>query len=370
MPTDPSPQLPQPQAKVLQLPIYSRAAGLDSVRWVASSNESPVAPSPKVVQAVARSAEAGQRYPAMFGEGLTAELAREHGLAAGQILPGGGSLSVLQAALTAYAGPGTEVVYAWRSYEAYPIAVRISGAEPVQVPLTPEHRHDLDAMAAAVTDKTAAVIICNPNNPTGTALTIGDIRRFLEHLPSRVLVVLDEAYREFLQTETDGVDLLPEFPNLLVMRTFSKAYGLAGIRAGYAMAAEPVVETLRRVATPFGLSRLAEAAALAALGDTAHMRHIVATICAERNKLYEGLVRRGVAVPRSHANFVWIPTAEHAQCIVAACLARGVSVRAFPGEGVRITAGEPEVTAAVLDAIDSLPQLGLIGPSVATRPGG
>lgn len=350
-------RLPRPQAKVAAIPTYSRAAGLESVSWIASSNESPMAPSPRVVEAVAGAAAEGNRYPPMFGDGLIAALGRRYGFGAEQIVVGGGSLSILQLALSAFAGPGAEVVYAWRSYEAYPIAVRVSGAESVEVPLTEDHVHDLDAMAAATTDATSAVIVCNPNNPTGTTVPIEEIRRFLQRIDSRILVILDEAYREFSDAAGDGLDLVEEFPNLIVMRTFSKAYGLAGVRAGYAIGSAEIVESLRKVAPPFGLSRLAEAAAVAALDDVAHMNRIVTTITAERDRLLGGLRERGVQVPASRSNFVWIPTATHGPAIVAGCLDRRVSVRAFEGEGVRVTAGEPEVTDAILEAVDSLPDL-------------
>lgn len=349
--------LPSPQDKVAKLPTYSRAAGLESVKWVASSNESPMAPSPRVVEAVAASAAQGNRYPPMFGDGLIAALSARYGLDANRIVVGGGSLSILQLALSAYAGPGTEVVYAWRSYEAYPIAVRVSGAEPVEVPLTSAHTHDLDAMAEAITDATSVVIICNPNNPTGTTVPIEAIKTFLQRIDSRILVILDEAYREFSDAAADGLDLLHDHPNLIVMRTFSKAYGLAGVRAGYAIGSEDTVATLRKVAPPFGLSRLAEAAAVAALDDPTHMNRIVSSITAERDRLHAGLVRRRVEVPLSRSNFVWIPTVALASEIVAGCLERGASVRAFEGEGVRITVGEAQVTDIMLDVVDSLPGL-------------
>lgn len=356
---------PSPREKVDEIPVYSRAKGLGEVTWVASSNESPVPPAPGVVEAIARAAAQGNRYPSMFGDELAEGLARRYAVGVEQIAVGAGSLSLLQQALTAFSGPGANVVYAWRSYEAYPIAVRIAGADPVEIPLTADHVHDLPAMADAVDEHTRAVIVCNPNNPTGTAVPFEEIAAFLRRVPGNVLVILDEAYREFLPAEQDGLQLIDEFPNLMVMRTFSKAYGLAGVRAGYALGNPELMEGVRKVSPPFGLSRLAEAAAVAALADVGHMEHIITTIAEDRDELIAALRSRGLDIPPSSSNFVWIPAGgDAAEQLVSACLDQGVAVRAFPGEGVRITTGEPAASRAFLAAVDAvLPALrGESGP--------
>lgn len=346
--------MPTPQQNIQRVPAYSKAKGTGAVRWIASSNEAPVAPSQNVIRTVAEAIKHGNRYPSMFGEKLITALAENFKLAENEIVVGAGSISLLQLALTTFTGPEAEVVYAWRSYEAYPIATRVAGATPVEVPLTYDGRHDFSSMANAITSKTRAVVICNPNNPTGTVRALEHIEAFIQRIPSNVLVILDEAYREFMQTPVDGLDLLAHFPNLLVMRTFSKAYGLAGVRAGYAFGHPDLLEGIRKAIPPFSLSALAETAGIAALADSAHMRRIVSTIIRDRDTLQTELQKRGLQIPDSQSNFVWVPAEYCSEQIVAACLKRGVSVRAFPGEGVRITVGQPEASKAVMEAIDEV----------------
>lgn len=347
-------EMPVPQSKIRKIPVYSKAEGVGAVRWVASSNESPIPPASGVLKAVTESVKTGNRYPSMSGEALIKALSLRYQLHKDQIVVGGGSLSVLQQALTAFTGPGSEVVYGWRSYEAYPIAVHVAGADPIEVPLIDGTTHDLKAMVRAITPRTRAVILCNPNNPTGTALAVGAIKSFLQQVPPNVLVVLDEAYQEFVESESDALDLLADFHNLMVMRTFSKAYGMAGLRAGYAFGHPHLLDGVRKVAPPFGLSSVAEAAAIAALADTKHMERIVTTITKDRRAFLDALEVRGLQIPPSQANFVWVPTVHFAEQIVEECLSRGTSVRAFPGEGVRITVGEEGARQAVLGALDVL----------------
>lgn len=346
--------LPSVTPSIEEIPVYSKAKGLGDVTWVASSNESPVAPAPGVVEAISRAAAEVNRYPSMFGDELTEALASRYKLTTDHIAVGAGSLSLLQQALSAFTGAGSEVVYAWRSYEAYPIAIRVAEAEPVPVSLNADFEHDLSAMRDAITERTRAVIICNPNNPTGTVLPFEEITAFLDSVPGHILVILDEAYREFHQTDGDGFDLIGGYPNVMTMRTFSKAYGLAGIRAGYVAADPRLVAGLRKAQPPFGLSRLAQAAALAALEDSSHMEHIISTITTDRDALITALRERGLHIPDSSSNFVWIPTQLHAESLVAACLRQGVAVRAFSGEGVRITAGEEDASKAAITAVEKV----------------
>ncbi|ORA32897.1 aminotransferase class I/II-fold pyridoxal phosphate-dependent enzyme [Mycobacterium aquaticum] len=344
----------RPRPAVAALPRYSRAAGLSQVRWRASSNESTVPPSPRVQEAIARAAACTHLYPSLQGDLLIADLSARLQLAPEQIVVGGGSLALLQHALGAYTGSGSEVVYAWRSYEAYPILIGVVGATPVPVALDSTHTHDVDAMLAAITWATQAIIVCNPNNPTGTELSRSEIERLITSVPANVLVLLDEAYQEFATTAVDGISLVRQYPNVVAFRTFSKAYGLAGLRAGYMIAHPDVADNVRAATPPFGLSLLAEAGARAAWSDTTHTDHIVDVVCQGREYLRREAARRGLDTPVSGANFVWFPVGPRTAELQRACVAHGVSVRAFDGEGVRVTVGEREAEDAVLAAIDSL----------------
>jgi histidinol-phosphate aminotransferase len=235
-------------------------------------------------------------------------------------------------------------MYAWRSFEAYPIITQISGATSVRVPLTPGEVHDLDAMADAITDRTRLIFVCNPNNPTGTVVRRAELERFLDRVPSDVLVVLDEAYREFIRDAEvpDGIEIYRERPNVAVLRTFSKAYGLAGLRVGFAVAHEPVAAALRKTAVPFGVSQLAQDAAVASLRAEDELMGRVGALVCERNRVHEGLVKQGWTVPETQANFVWLRLGERTIEFAAACEEAGVVVRPFAGEGVRVTIGENE----------------------------
>ena len=345
-------EIPAPRPRVAALPVYSRAAGSSRVRWRASSNESSVAPSPVIAQAIAHAGANAHLYPTLTGEHLVDVLAPRLGVSPDQVVVGGGSLALLQQALTAYTGPGTEVVHAWRSYEAYPILIGIADADAVPVALDAEFRHDVEGMLAAITERTAAVLVCDPNNPTGTTLEPHRLRELVAGVPPHVLVLLDQAYQEFDENSLDVSTVVADHPNVLVFRTFSKAYGLAGLRAGYAVGSPEVMRTMQAVAPPFGLNRIAEAAAVAAWSDVAHTDLIVRTVTECRTLLRAELARRGIATPDSRANFVWLPVGADAERLEALCVEHGVSVRAFPGEGVRVTVGQPEAEAAVLAAVD------------------
>ncbi len=221
---------------------------------------------------------------------------------------GTGSVGIAQSLVQSTAGPGDEVMFAWRSFEAYPIITQISGAASVKVPLTADAVHDLDAMAGAVTDRTRLIFVCNPNNPTGTVVRRAELERFLDRVPSDVLVVLDEAYIEFIRDDEvpNGIEIYRERPNVAVLRTFSKAYGLAGLRVGFAIAHEPVAAALRKTAVPFGVSQLAQDAAVASLRAEDELLGRVGSLVCERNRVYEALVDQGWTVPVTQANFVWL----------------------------------------------------------------
>jgi histidinol-phosphate aminotransferase len=321
------------------------AARDGSPAYKLSSNENPYPPLPSVLAAVRDGAETFNRYPDMFATGLTAAIADRFGVPVTHVATGTGSVGVLQQVVQSTATEGDEVVYAWRSFEAYPIVVQVSGATSVRVPLRADEHHDLDAMADAVTDRTRLVLVCSPNNPTGTAVARADLERFLDRVPAHVLVVIDEAYREFVRDPEvpDAIDVYRDRPNVAVLRTFSKAYGLAGLRVGFAVAHEPVADALRKTAVPFGVSGLAQTAAVASLAAEGELLERVEALVAERARVQDALREQGwSAVPASEANFVWLRLGDRTDEFAAACEEAGVVVRPFSGEGARVTVGEPE----------------------------
>jgi histidinol-phosphate aminotransferase len=319
-----------------------------------SSNENPYPPLPGVLEAVTAAAATFNRYPDLACTELTAELAQRFGVPAEHIATGTGSVGVAQQLIQSTADAGDDVIYAWRSFEAYPIITRVSGAKAVQVPLDADEMHDLDAMADAITDRTRLIFVCNPNNPTGTVVRRAAVERFLDRVPADVLVVLDEAYREFITDPEvpDGIDLYRERPNVAVLRTFSKAYGLAGLRVGFAIAHEPVAAALRKTAVPFGVSQVAQDAAITSLRAEPALLERVAGLVAERGRVVEALTGQGWTVPETHANFVWLRLGERTADFAAACEAAGATVRPFAGEGVRITVGESEANDLMLRAAE------------------
>jgi histidinol-phosphate aminotransferase len=318
--------------------------GDDAPAFKLSSNENPYPPLPGVLETAVAAAGTVNRYPDMGCTALIAELAQRYGVPESHIATGTGSVGVAQSLIQTTAGPGDEVLYAWRSFEAYPIVVQISGAASVQVPLDAGDVHDLDAMLAAVTERTRLIFVCNPNNPTGTVVRRAELERFLDAVPKDVLIVLDEAYTEFVRDPQvpDGVELYRDRPNVCVLRTFSKAYGLAGLRVGFAIAHEPVATALRQTAVPFGVSQLAQDAAVASLRAEKALLERVAALVAERDRIEAALAVQGWTVPASQANFVWLRLGARTLDFAAACEAAGVVVRPFAGEGVRVTVGEVE----------------------------
>jgi histidinol-phosphate aminotransferase len=311
-----------------------------------ASNETPHPPLPHVLERIASAAGAVNRYPDSHCTELTAALASRYGVDPARVAVGCGSVSLCTQLVQAVADVDDEVIYAWRSFEAYPIITAVSGASSVQVALG-EHVHDLDAMAERVTGKTRLIFICNPNNPTGTAVRRADLLDFLRRVPEDIVVALDEAYREYVRDPEvpDGLSLLDAHPNLIVLRTFSKAYGLAGLRVGYAIAADPaLIAALRQTQVPFAVTTLAQAAALASL-EPASERQLAARVdevASERARVRSELVELGYDVPPTEANFVWLPLGDDTMAWAAASEERGVVVRGFAGHGVRVTVSTPE----------------------------
>ncbi|MEU8454818.1 histidinol-phosphate transaminase [Streptomyces griseoaurantiacus] len=349
---------PRLRAELEGIPTYKpgrpAAAAGGPVAYKLSSNENPYPPLPGVMETVMAAAGSFNRYPDLACTALSQELAGRFGVPVSHIATGTGSVGVAQQLVQSTSGPGGEVIYAWRSFEAYPIITRISGATPVQVPLTPGEVHDLDAMARAITDRTRLIFVCNPNNPTGTAVRRAELEAFLDRVPKDILVVIDEAYREFIRDPEvpDGVELYRERPNVCVLRTFSKAYGLAGLRVGFAIAHEPVAAALRKTAVPFGVSQLAQDAAIASLNAEDELLGRVGSLVCERNRVVEALREQGWTVPETQANFVWLRLGERTADFAEACERAGVVVRGYAPDGVRITIGETEANDIFLKAAE------------------
>jgi histidinol-phosphate aminotransferase len=319
-----------------------------------ASNEVPYGPLPGVVDAITEAAAQSHRYPDMGVQALRAALADRLGVESDRIATGCGSVGLAEHLAKVACRDGDEILYAWRSFEAYPIIAATTGATSVRVPNTAEHGHDLTAMAAAVTDRTRLVLVCNPNNPTGTSLTGAELTAFLDAVPPQVLVVLDEAYREFV-TDPDVPDGLATFgdrSNVVVLRTMSKAWGLAGLRIGYLVGQPEVAAAVRKVITPFSTSGVAQAAALAALRADTEMRRRAGLVVSERERMETTLRAWWPDVPPTQANFVWLPLREQATAFAAACEEAGVIVRAFAGDGVRVTIGTADENDTFLTAAE------------------
>lgn len=295
-------------------------------------------------------AQHANRYPDMGCEDIRRALAEYLGLSSSQVAMGCGSSALCQQLVQITCTPGYEVVFPWRSFEAYPIFAQVVGAQPVPVPLDAEGRNDLDALADAITERTRLVFVCNPNNPTGATVSAEALDAFLDRVPDSVLVAFDEAYHEFDRSPDapQALDIIARRPNVVALRTFSKAYGLAGVRIGYAFGPEEIITALNKVALPFGVNAVAQAGALASLTARDELLARTEVVVQERDRVAEALGTR-----RSQANFVWLPTpaddADYPQRIAAALAKHGVLVRAFP-EGVRVTVTIPEETDRLLAA--------------------
>lgn len=336
--------------EIAALPAYKQGRQAVADGYKLSSNENPFGPLVEIVEAVAR-AEVN-RYPDATGPALRAKLGGRFGVGPGEVHLGAGSVALLSQFLLAVCEPGSEVVYAWRSFEAYPGLVTVAGGRSVQVPLGPGAGHDLDAMAAAVTDRTRAVIVCSPNNPTGPTVPAEAFTRFMAAVPSDVLVLLDEAYAEFVRDPdaVDGSRLIGRYPNLVVLRTFSKAWGLAGLRLGYAIGPEAVLDAARAVAIPLSVTGQAQLAGLVALDHEDLLSARVEDIVGTRTRLVAGLRELGFEVPDAQGNFVWLALGDATGRADDVFHEHGVVVRAFPGDGVRISVGEHESVTPVLEA--------------------
>lgn len=343
------------RSEISSLPAYvpgARSADLAVIK--VASNEMPFPPLPGVQAVIASHIADISRYPDMAATQLLPQIAAYHKLGKDNIALGNGSTDLVENFLAAVCTPGSEVIYPWRSFEAYPIAVQIAGATSVKIPLRADGNNDLAAMLQAITERTRAIIVCTPNNPTGSALTHTELRDFLIQVPRTIPVLLDEAYVDFVRMDdaVRSVELLAEFPNVLSLRTFSKAYGLAGLRIGYALGQPEIVAGLRAIATPFGVNVLAQAAARSALLERKEVDRRVNIIVDEREKLSVALRAVGWKGPISQSNFMWFDTRDATAEFVELCATEGITVRGFAGEGTRVTIAEAEASLRLLRAVN------------------
>jgi histidinol-phosphate aminotransferase len=338
-----------------KLPTYKAGKKVEPVNGLTayklSSNEIAHSPLPSVLAAIVDAAAEINRYPDPFTTKLIQALSEKFSVPADQIATGTGSVGVCQQIIQSVAGAGDEVIYAWRSFEAYPIITTIAGAVSVQVPLTDDGQHDLAAMLNAITPKTRAIFVCTPNNPTGGIVTQQQIDEFLAKVPRNILVVIDEAYVEFNRDENaiDGIATVKANSNVGVLRTFSKAYGLAGLRVGYFVGPKNIADAVRKTAVPFGVSNIAQVAAVASLEHESELFTRVDEVIQERIWFETELAKLGFNLPPSQANFVWIPMGDRTEEFALRSEGIAVSIRPFPGEGVRISIGERPALERVIE---------------------
>jgi histidinol-phosphate aminotransferase len=320
-----------------------------------ASNENPLGVSPLGLAAMREALTDVARYPDGNGFELKQALSRHFGVPTNGVVLGNGSNDVLDQVARAFLAPGLEAVYSQHAFAVYPLATQSIGARGIEVPAR-DFGHDLDAMRAAITARTRMVFIANPNNPTGTLVRPAKLLEFLSAVPPDVIVVLDEAYNEYLDDEykSDSVEWLRRFPNLVVTRTFSKIYGLAGLRVGYAFAHERVADLMNRVREPFNVNSLGLAAAAAALGDTAFVRQGFAVNRDGMKQVVAGIKALGLDHIPSFGNFVSFHVGDGAG-VFERLLRRGVIVRPIGGYGMpaylRVSIGTESENARFLDAL-------------------
>ena len=329
----------------------------DGRTYKLSSNESPFGPLPSVLKVIAEAASRVNRYPDNGAVELIQAIAARFGVPGSHVAVGCGSVGVTQQLLEAVGEPGAEVLYAWRSFEAYPYLSDLAGVTSVRVPLRDE-AHDLAAMADAITDRTRLILVCNPNNPTGTAVHRAELEEFLGRVPEDCLLVLDEAYAEYVRDAEvpDGMSLYRNRPNVAVLRTFSKAYGLAGLRVGFMVAHEPVAAAIRKTMLTFGVNALAQAAAIASLEAEPELLERVEAVVSERDRVRGELLGQGWSVPPTEANFIWLRLGADTEDFADACDRAGVSVRPFRAEGARVSIGDREANDAFLAVARAFPR--------------
>jgi histidinol-phosphate aminotransferase len=333
------------------------ASGPDGRSFKLSSNESPFGPLSSVVKVIAEAAASVNRYPDDGSSALIEAIAARWAVPPSHVTVGCGAVGLTQQLLETVGEPGAEVLYAWRSFEVYPVMAELAGATSVRVPLR-DDTHDLAAMAAAITARTRLIFVCNPNNPTGTVVGPAELEEFLSQVPPDCLVVLDEAYGEYVRDPgvPRGITLYPDRPNVAVLRSFSKAYGLAGLRVGYLIAHEPVAAAVRKTKLPFTVNAVAQAAAIASLEAEPELLERVESVVLERERVAAGLLAQGWTVPRSEANFVWLGTGEDTADFAATCEGAGIAVRPYATDGVRVSVGDEDANDGFLAVAKAYPR--------------
>ena len=354
-------QIGRPRQVIADLPAYRPGKGAaqaeqehgitDAIKL--ASNENPDAPADPIVAAVMAAVTGVNRYADHRASLLRTALADDLGVAVEQVAVGAGSAGLLQQICFAYLDPGDEVVYPWRSIDVYPVFTRLMAAEPVAVPLTDRDECDIDGLVDAVTDRTKVLFLATPNNPIGNAVSVEQLRRLCERVPDDVVVCIDEAYHEFADPSLGDpvADLVPDFDNVVVTRTFSKAHALAGLRVGYAVGHPELVATIDKTLLPFAVNALAQAAAMAAIEHSDVIDASVRTILAERARVEAALTASGWTLPDHQGNFVWLRLGERTADVAVALEQRGVVVRPFDGEGIRVSIGTDEENDRFLTAL-------------------
>ncbi|MGV6846813.1 MAG: histidinol-phosphate transaminase [Marinibacterium sp.] len=348
-----------PQPGIMDIALYvsggSGIAGRNDVLKL-SSNENPLGPPPSAVEALVRASTGVHRYPSTDHAGLRAAIGEVHGLDPDRIICGAGSDEVLQFVSQAYCGPGDEILLTEHGFSMYPILARMAGATPVTVPER-DRVVDVDATLGALSDRTRLIFLTNPGNPTGTVLPAGELQRLADAIPETVILVIDAAYAEFAEDYDGGASLAATRPNILMTRTFSKIYGLGGLRVGWGYGPQAMIEVMTRIRQPFNLSVLQLAGAEAAVRDRDFVRRCADLNASQRNRLTGALHQLGLAADRSQGNFVLARFADASEAAAAdaALRADGILVRRVAGygfpEGLRITVGDKAQTGRVIDAL-------------------
>ncbi len=335
--------------ELADLPAYTPGRTVPGAIKIAS-NETVDGPLPSVRAAIAKAVDGINRYPDNGYVELKERLAKYVDFAPEHISVGSGSVSLCQQLIQITSTVGDEVLFGWRSFEIYPLQVRTAGATPVQVPLT-DYTFDLDAMLAAVTDRTRLIFVCNPNNPTSTVVDPDALARFVAAVPPHILIAIDEAYVEYIRDgqAPDSFGMVREHANVVVLRTFSKAYGLAGLRVGYAVGDPELITALGKVYVPFTATSISQAAAIASLDAADELLARTDAVVAERTRVTTALRDAGYLVPPSQANFVWLPLPERAQEFAAASANDRIIVRPYGDDGVRVTVAAPHENDAFLE---------------------
>jgi histidinol-phosphate aminotransferase len=308
-----------------------------------ASNENPLGPSPKALAAIKKVVDGLNRYPDGSGFYLSQALAKKYNVDPAQVILGNGSNELIELVVRTFVQPGDEIISADPSFVVYKMITQAAGGKNVIVPCR-EMRHDLDAMAERITEKTKIIFIANPNNPTGTINTVSEMNRFMERVPGHVIVAVDEAYFEYVTHADypDSLDYLKEGGNILALRTFSKIYGLAGLRIGYGVTKPELAENMNKIRQPFNTNSLAQAGALAALADRKHVEKSVAINNEGKQHLYQSFGQLGVQYVPTETNFILFETALEGKDVYGTLLKQGVIIRPMGGKRLRVTIGLPE----------------------------